>query len=48
MTMCHEHIIRGFADILCGEVCKGIRKLSTPAEVSYVKLNARFSLAVSK
>ena len=28
MTMCHERIIGCLADILCCEVCKGIRKLS--------------------
>ena len=49
MTMCHERIIGRLADILCCEVCKGIRELSAPAEVSYVvKFNAYVSLAVSK
>jgi hypothetical protein len=48
MTMCHERIIGCLADILCCEVYKGIRKLSAPAEVSYVKFKTKFSLAVSK
>src|SRR5882762_736254 len=41
MTMCHKRIIGLLANILCCEVCKGIRKLSAPAEVSYVKFNTK-------
>src|SRR5882762_2295789 len=44
MTMCHKRIIGRLANILCCEVCKGIRKLSAPAEVSYIKFNKTFHL----